>query len=256
MRCAERILLQLVLGSYLIRIKTSPWAPMEPYEHDHNLEHILRLANKGMHSRNVGFKTEREREREREVHLRFQDRERESVCVSQSPPKQSGESTACGSRQWVTLCMTQECPFRPPHRPPPQDEEPPFDMIPESLYEVGPLRCWIEFLGRYKLKGITGAGQVGECLFQIIPFGLENRQFPPLANHIPLPLTSLHFVDTGRPQHTLMPPGSCVSSDSFDGPPAGARGRSLSGASEHTQVLEDCVERRLSQTLIGSPEAV
>jgi|Transcript_27429 Amt family ammonium transporter len=59
----------------------------------------------------------------------------------------------------------------------PLDPEPPFGMEFGKHYEFADMNCWIEYIGQYKLKGITAADGDGEHLYQIIPFGLQARMF-------------------------------------------------------------------------------
>ena len=59
----------------------------------------------------------------------------------------------------------------------PLDPEPPFGMEYGKHYEFADLQCWVEYIGHYKLKGISAADSPGEHLYQIIPFGLQARAF-------------------------------------------------------------------------------
>uniref|UniRef100_A0A6T1ZNL6 Guanylate cyclase domain-containing protein n=1 Tax=Eutreptiella gymnastica TaxID=73025 RepID=A0A6T1ZNL6_9EUGL len=59
----------------------------------------------------------------------------------------------------------------------PLQGEPPFGMEFGERYEFAELKCYVEYIGRFKLKGITTDNCEGEHLYQIVPFGLETRHF-------------------------------------------------------------------------------
>eukprot|EP00667_Euglena_gracilis_P000674 EG_transcript_673 len=57
-----------------------------------------------------------------------------------------------------------------------EDTEP-FGMRIGDVYELPSVECFLEYIGRRPLKGITSADAEGEHVYQLRPFGLEARKF-------------------------------------------------------------------------------
>eukprot|EP00668_Euglena_longa_P010007 GGOE01012128.1.p1 GENE.GGOE01012128.1~~GGOE01012128.1.p1 ORF type:complete len:761 (-),score=167.57 GGOE01012128.1:1753-3804(-) len=68
----------------------------------------------------------------------------------------------------LPLCQDTGSPF---------EEEEPFGLVVGERYVLPTLECYLEYLGRKPLKGITSAHEDGEHVYQVRPFGLEARRF-------------------------------------------------------------------------------
>eukprot|EP00668_Euglena_longa_P009995 GGOE01012113.1.p1 GENE.GGOE01012113.1~~GGOE01012113.1.p1 ORF type:complete len:747 (-),score=177.63 GGOE01012113.1:1039-3048(-) len=113
----------------------------------------------------------------------------------------------------------------------PYEPEEPFGFCVGERYILPSLECYLEYMGRVPLKGITSADERGEHIYQLRPFDLEARRFATGTVDAPALVGSFRFSHlSSAPRSAYSPKSLCSELTMAHSSPRSHRSRNFRNA--------------------------